>query len=338
MHRTTSARSHCGCRTSTWRARRLRTRTLKDGASTLRSSRSNRRCSVGRPRSGLWHDHTARRRTRRSCSRLHGLCGRRLCLGRSLRSSSRNRSISYWSSHGRCGSGCHSSRLRRNGHWSRRLHWDWSSSSWSGNHDRTISRRLWLRGCRGRNRRPSDHWSDGRTACNSRRWWRNHNICLLARKRDDAARRRWNRLDRSGCSGRSGSCNGSRRNRARGCGWRRCNHSRRTNGWCSLDGSFGLLALEDRLQRIARLRDLRQIKLRLSLNRLTASATASSTVLEIFPDLLGLVGFNRTGVGLSGHANRFERVQNWPALYFQFTCQIIDSNFAHPSLFASLRP
>ena len=39
-------------------------------------------------------------------------------------------------------------------------------------------------------------------------------------------------------------------------------------------------------------------------------------------------------MGLSRHANCFERVQNRPALYFQFSCQIVNSNFAHPSLFA----
>jgi hypothetical protein len=44
-------------------------------------------------------------------------------------------------------------------------------------------------------------------------------------------------------------------------------------------------------------------------------------------------------MGLSGHADCFERVQDWPALDFQFPCQIVDSNFAHPSLFvfAALR-
>ncbi len=41
-------------------------------------------------------------------------------------------------------------------------------------------------------------------------------------------------------------------------------------------------------------------------------------------------------MGLSCDADRFERVQNWPALYFQFPCQIVDSNFAHPSLFVLL--
>ena len=39
-----------------------------------------------------------------------------------------------------------------------------------------------------------------------------------------------------------------------------------------------------------------------------------------------------------GHADRRQRIQNGLALYFQFPCQIVDSNFAHPSLFASLRP
>jgi hypothetical protein len=43
-------------------------------------------------------------------------------------------------------------------------------------------------------------------------------------------------------------------------------------------------------------------------------------------------------VSLSGYADCFKRVQDWPAFDFQFSCQIVDSNFAHPSLFASLRP
>jgi hypothetical protein len=42
-------------------------------------------------------------------------------------------------------------------------------------------------------------------------------------------------------------------------------------------------------------------------------------------------------MGLSGHADCFKRVEDWPALDFQFSCQIVDSNFAHPSLFGSLR-
>ena len=64
-----------------------------------------------------------------------------------------------------------------------------------------------------------------------------------------------------------------------------------------------------------------------------ARSAALAAVLEVLPDLFGLVGFDGAGVGLSGHADCFERVQDWPALDFQFSCQIVDSNFAHPSLF-----
>jgi hypothetical protein len=40
---------------------------------------------------------------------------------------------------------------------------------------------------------------------------------------------------------------------------------------------------------------------------------------------------------LSRHADRFKRIQNGLALYFQFSCQIVNANLRHPSLFASLR-
>jgi hypothetical protein len=103
-------------------------------------------------------------------------------------------------------------------------------------------------------------------------------------------------------------------------------------------GCFGLFALEDGLERVAGLGHLGEVELRLGVDRLPGCGAASAAVLEVLPDLFGLVGFDRTGVGLSRHADCFERVQNWPALYFQFPCQIVDSNFAHPSLFASLRP
>ena len=58
----------------------------------------------------------------------------------------------------------------------------------------------------------------------------------------------------------------------------------------------------------------------------------------IRPWLVGLIGLDGAGVRLSSDANGFERIQNRPALYFQFSRQIVDSNFTHPSLFASLRP
>jgi hypothetical protein len=43
---------------------------------------------------------------------------------------------------------------------------------------------------------------------------------------------------------------------------------------------------------------------------------AFAAILEVFPDFFCLVGFDRAGVGLSRHADCFERVQNWPALDF----------------------
>ncbi len=59
---------------------------------------------------------------------------------------------------------------------------------------------------------------------------------------------------------------------------------------------------------------------------------------EVLADLLCLVGLDGAGVGLSGYADCFERIQNRPALDFQFPRQIVDSNFAHPSLFVFLCP
>jgi hypothetical protein len=101
---------------------------------------------------------------------------------------------------------------------------------------------------------------------------------------------------------------------------------------------FGLLALEDGLEGVAGLGDLGEVELRLVVGWLPVRGAAFAAVLEVFPDSFGLVGFDGAGMGLSCHADCFERVQDWPALDFQFSCQIVDSNFAHPSLFASLRP
>jgi hypothetical protein len=49
-----------------------------------------------------------------------------------------------------------------------------------------------------------------------------------------------------------------------------------------------------------------------------------------------LIRFNGAGMGLAGHANCFKRIQNRTALHFQFACQIVDSYFAHPSLFLGI--
>jgi hypothetical protein len=51
-------------------------------------------------------------------------------------------------------------------------------------------------------------------------------------------------------------------------------------------------------------------------------------------DLFGFIGLNGAGVGLLfRHTDCRQRIQNRLALHFQFTCQIVDSNFAHPFLF-----
>jgi hypothetical protein len=109
--------------------------------------------------------------------------------------------------------------------------------------------------------------------------------------------------------------------------------ARRRRFGCGL----GLLALKDGFKRIAGLGDLGEVELRFVVGRRLSRSAALAAVLEVLPDPFGLVGFDGAGMGLSGHADCFERVQNWPALHFQFPCQIVDSNFAHPSLFGSLR-
>jgi hypothetical protein len=109
-------------------------------------------------------------------------------------------------------------------------------------------------------------------------------------------------------------------------------------GWRSLGCSLSLLALKDGLEGVAWLGDFGEIKLRLDLRLRPACARAAASTVEVVAHLLGLIGLDRAGVRLSSNADRFKRIENRPALYFQFSCQIVDSNFAHPSLFASLRP
>jgi hypothetical protein len=58
--------------------------------------------------------------------------------------------------------------------------------------------------------------------------------------------------------------------------------------------------------------------------------------IQVVAHLLSFIGFNRAGVRLGlGHANSRKSVQNGPALYLKLPCEIVDSNFAHPSLFSS---
>jgi hypothetical protein len=77
---------------------------------------------------------------------------------------------------------------------------------------------------------------------------------------------------------------------------------------------------------------VRQVELRLGFC-CGASATTAAARLEVVAYSFGLVGFDGTGVRLSGHADRFQRIQNRLTLYFQFSCQIVNANLGHPSLF-----
>ena len=196
--------------------------------------------------------------------------------------------------------------------------------------------------------------SHGRT-CNHRScWWlagncrrsgrRSHNVRTLARLGHNLP---WSlRSDRRLCgrARRSGHVRKRRRLLCRGCDHMssgRRNHYRRTsrNRRRCLRCCFCLLALENSLEGIARLRHLRQVKLRLCVGCRSGRARAARSASQIGADLLRLVDLDRAGVRLLlGDANRRQRVQNGLALYFQFACQIVDSNFAHPSLFGSLAP
>jgi hypothetical protein len=95
---------------------------------------------------------------------------------------------------------------------------------------------------------------------------------------------------------------------------------------------LGLLALEDSLERVARLRDVREIELRLGLYSGPGRAAAAVATAEVGAHPVSLIGVDGTGVGLSRDAEGFERIQNWPALDFQFSCKIVDADFGHSIL------
>jgi hypothetical protein len=101
-----------------------------------------------------------------------------------------------------------------------------------------------------------------------------------------------------------------------------------------------LLPRQDRLQRIARLRNVGEIERRLRIGSRPRRRRAARTLtLEIVAHLFCFASFNRAGVRLAlSHANRSQSVQYGPALDFQFPREIVDSNFAHPSLFISPAP
>ena len=209
----------------------------------------------------------------------------------------------------------------------------------------------------GRNRRPADHRPCGRLGRNGRCRRRMNDIRGLTRQRHNAARRRSSddhglrRLDgrcwRNGCGWRRRRCHRARGyGRHRGGYWRRsrdhwpvhgrrCRHHRPLGrGW----RSYGrwrrrpagcllvrlVLALLDSLQNIARLPHLGQIDLRSVIVAIIVACIgrgAATGALEVYSHTLGLIAFERAGVGLLlGYAHVVKDVENRPALHFELSC------------------
>ncbi len=123
-----------------------------------------------------------------------------------------------------------------------------------------------------------------------------------------------------------------RRTRSRSCS--HLSRARRYNGrgLPARPTVLGSLPLENRAHRVPGLRGIRQIELRPVVRRLAPGRDPGPIALEVRTHTRGLILVNRGGVRLAGDANRLQRIENRPALHFQFACQIVDSNFGHPSL------
>ena len=366
MHRSPCTRSHRR-RTRVGAARGLRSRTLEDGAASLDAACSSFGCQIDRSRPSLWHHNpphwrlgywcVGRRLNRfRNGSNFHH-CGRgfnggsrhRRCIARLPRSCD-----------ARCNRGCSADgrRCRYGNRRGNRLCTLGSCCNISRgrNHRRTVRRGVclgrgyrWLRGrrrlprcCMGRGRGSNNHRrtrndrSHGRLTHNRRRRCRrSHNLGVLPRLRHYSP---W-------CGDRRGRCRRSARRRHRlgfrgSLGyhsWRCWNRRCRWTARCLARLLGCQLALKDQPRCVARLRYVRQIECRLGLHRrLAHRAAAAALSAEIRAHLVGLIGLDRTGVRLRlGDANRRQSIQDGLALDFQLPCKIVDSNFAHPSLFVS---
>jgi hypothetical protein len=98
---------------------------------------------------------------------------------------------------------------------------------------------------------------------------------------------------------------------------------------------FGVAALKDGADGVSGLGDVAEVDRGFRAALGAGLRGASAGVVEVLAYALGLVLFDGTGMGLPADADGFERVKDGSALYFQLSCQIVDSYFAHPSLFAS---
>jgi len=290
--------------------------------------RGRRRSSVHRTRSGLRHNHAARRR----------LAGqRRPGSGSGLRLVGRGGRI-HWRSRRRRGGRCFDNRRFRNR----------NCGSGSFDHRDCTRRGLDCLGCRRRDRsrnfrrrmldhRPGSHRLGDRRGSRYRRRGRDH--CgrrprrFEAMARLDRLRRDQPRSDRRSGSNRrprSGRLIDNRLGRSRR--WR--HRGRRFPGL--------ILARQNGLQRIAGLGDLGEIDFGAELVAAATTATAvavagAAGLTEILADLLGLIDLHGAGVGLFlRDADLDKHVENLFAFHFQLASQIVNSNL-HPPLL-SLMP
>jgi hypothetical protein len=106
------------------------------------------------------------------------------------------------------------------------------------------------------------------------------------------------------------------------------------------------LLLRDRAQHVSRPRDMRKVDLGLNAFvavRGTRSSRRTRRRVEAAPEMsphqFRFVIFQRTGVRFFlRDAHRGQRIKNFPALDFQLTGQIVDSNLTHPPSFPLLVP
>ena len=107
----------------------------------------------------------------------------------------------------------------------------------------------------------------------------------------------------------------------------------------------GSLLLSDGAQHVSGTRNMREVDLGLEVffamdracGRLGGTGRGIGTATEMLPYQIRFVVFQRTGVRFFlRDAHRGQHVKNFPALDFQLTGQIVDSNLTHPLSFPLL--
>lgn len=266
-----------------------RTRPLEDRRA--RTPRRRRRRNICRTRTRLRHHHATRGGYIRH---------RRLRSGNNRLRSGRHDWLGHRRRHGRCWRHCcmgncgwlddHRLRRRCRGNRRGRSH-DWRFGDYRPG-DRTArdsGRHNIVRRCRARNRNDTP-WRRGR------RWRCRHGRCNVC----GSDRRSWR--GRRLCCHRGTIHRGGHRNRRPGRG----RHPGRI---------LSLLALQDGLQRISRLGDMRQIELGLGLGSGRTRRSTARPTAEVAAHLLSFILFDGAGMRLLlGDANRRQSIQNGSAL------------------------